>query len=185
MDKAALAHRNSSMAEAFHQRPAKHIIRHALLCAIARLPIRQQRPTDTQRILLIRPDHLGDVLLITPAVHALRTALPEAEIHALVGPWSAKILAAYPEFDKVFTLPYPGFSRSTPNANLHSPYFLALRTARNLRLIGYDSVLILRPDHWWGALLAFLAGIPQRIGYDLADVSPFLTDALEPKREHA
>ena len=59
-----------------------------------------------------------------------------------------------------------------------SPYQLVARIRRGrLRRIGYDTAVIFRPDHWWGALLAHLAGIPRRIGYDLPDVAPFLTDA--------
>ena len=42
----------------------------------------------------------------------------------------------------------------------------------------------MRPDHWWGALLASLAGIPRRIGYDLPGVAPFLTDARPLQHQH-
>jgi len=38
--------------------------------------------------------------------------------------------------------------------------------------------VVLRFDHWWGALLAYLAGIPRRVGYDVAEVRPFLTEAV-------
>jgi heptosyltransferase-2/heptosyltransferase-3 len=42
----------------------------------------------------------------------------------------------------------------------------------------YDVAIIARDDHWWGALLAALAGIPRRIGYNLPETAPFLTNAL-------
>ncbi|MBC7262505.1 MAG: glycosyltransferase family 9 protein, partial [Chloroflexi bacterium] len=32
--------------------------------------------------------------------------------------------------------------------------------------------------HWWGALLAYLAGIPYRLGYAVAECEPFLTTAV-------
>jgi len=38
--------------------------------------------------------------------------------------------------------------------------------------------VVLRFDHWWGALLAYLAGIPRRVGYGVAEVRPFLTEAV-------
>jgi ADP-heptose:LPS heptosyltransferase len=44
--------------------------------------------------------------------------------------------------------------------------------------------VILRPDHWWGAMLAFLAGIPERVGYRMPDVEPFLTDVIGHNHEH-
>lgn len=189
MDKDALAHRdalanrNRLLANAFHALPLKHRLRRAALFDIARLPLPASRFTSMNRLLLIRPDHLGDVLLTTPAIRALRAARPYMEIHALVGPWSADVLSNYPELDFVLTLPFPGFSRE-PKSDWRSPYEMAIRSAAQLRRIGYGSAVILRPDHWWGALVAKLAGIPLRIGYDLPDVAPLLTQKLPHEHRH-
>jgi lipopolysaccharide heptosyltransferase II len=184
MDREALVRRNRAMAEAMHQRPVRHQVRRWGLRALSLLPVEPARAPERARILLVRPDHLGDVLLATPAMRALREARPAAELHALVGPWSGDVLEPCEALDRVLTLPFPGFSR-TPNANLRSPYQLAWATARQLRRIGYSAAVILRPDHWWGALVAWLAGIPIRVGYDLPDVEPFLTLALPWQAEHA
>jgi heptosyltransferase-2/heptosyltransferase-3 len=48
-----------------------------------------------------------------------------------------------------------------------------------------EVAVILRPDHWWGALLAYWAGIPVRVGYDLPGVKPFLTNAIPFTPTHA
>jgi len=184
MDREALVLRNRAMAEAYHATPPKHYIRRVLLRLLAKVPIFKAAQPDTERILLIRPDHLGDMLLTTPAFVALRQARPDAEIHALVGPWAAAVLENNPDIDTVITLDFPGFNRSG-NEHLHSPYQLAWKTARNLRKVGYTHAVILRPDHWWGALVAYLAGIPTRIGYDLTDVALFLTDAIPFEHTHA
>lgn len=184
MDREALILRNRSMTVAFHTTPLKHRVRRALLNTLALVPRLPARRPVRPRILLVRPDHLGDVLLTTPAIHALRRAAPHIELHALVGPWSARVLANYPEIDSVLTLPFPGFSRQ-PNENLRSPYQLAFNAARHLRRIAYDAAIIFRPDHWWGAMVAHLANIPERIGYNLPDTAPFLTTALEHSHQHA
>lgn len=183
MDKLALAHRNRQVAAALHTRSAKEDLRSLLLKLIARLPV-AQIPGSHNRILIIRPDHLGDVLLTLPAIRALRRANPGAEIHALVGSWSADVLAPITEVDLVLTLDFPGFSR-TSDSSLISPYVLAFQTAQNLRRIGYDRVYILRRDHWWGALVAFLGGIPHRYGYDLPDMGLFLTHSIAHQPAHA
>lgn len=184
MDREALVLRNQRMAEAFHQPEFRHRVRRALLVDLARLPLRALKPPVRERILLIRPDHLGDVLLTTPAIHALRRARPHAEIHALVGPWAAEVLAGYDEIDRVLTLPFPGFTRA-PKRGWRFPYQLLWQSARGLRRIGYHSAVIFRPDHWWGALLARFAGIPQRVGYDLPDVGQFLTHRYPHQPTHA
>ncbi len=183
MNREALVLRNRTMTQAYHQVPFKHQVRRSMLRAVASIPFLPMKTAGINRILLIRPDHLGDVLLTTPAIHALRKALPNTEIHALVGPWSASVLANYSEVDLVLTLPFPGFSRH-PKDNWRSPYQLAWTTARHLRHIGYNSAIIFRPDHWWGALVTYLAGFPERIGYSLADTGPFLNHKVEHQDTH-
>lgn len=172
------------MTEAMHKLPVRHLVRRAGLRAASALPVQTITPDERPRFLLIRPDHLGDVLLATPAMRALKALRPHAEIHVLAGPWSADILETCDAVDQILTIPFPGFSRS-PNPNLRSPYELAWDTGRKLRLLRYSAALILRPDHWWGALVAWLAGIPVRIGYALPDVAPFLTNRVPVQRVHA
>ncbi|HVA91762.1 MAG TPA: glycosyltransferase family 9 protein [Chloroflexota bacterium] len=131
-----------------------------------------------QLILVIRPDHLGDVLLTRPAIEALARALPEAELTVAVGPWGRPALGPRPSHE-VLLCPFPGFSRE-PMHPVHR-YRLLVHHARLLRRRRYTLAIIARPDHWWGALLAALAGIPMRIGYATAETAPFLTTALLPE----
>ncbi len=154
---------------------------------------RQSEPAPLQRLLLIKPDHLGDVLLITPALRQLRQQHPQAWIVALVGPWSATILTHNPDIDTLITVPFPGFERrdapDTPAQSLlaaiHTrmwapvrPYLTLVHYALLLRAGQFDTALVLRDDHWWGAALALLAGIPRRIGYAVPACQPFLSTAL-------
>jgi ADP-heptose:LPS heptosyltransferase len=53
---------------------------------------------------------------------------------------------------------------------------LAAAAAR-LRRERYDLAVVLRPDHWWGALLALAAGIPIRVGGRTPETQPLLTHA--------
>ena len=126
---------------------------------------------------MIRPDHLGDLLFLTPALHRLRMARPEAEITALVGPWAKPILERNPDVDSLFTWDIPFFNRRGKASSIE-PYLSAVRLARALRAERFDAALVMRFDFWWGALVAQLAGIPQRVGYALPDVAPFLTKAV-------
>ena len=131
------------------------------------------------RVLVIRPDHLGDLLLTTPALGLLREGLPEAEITALVGPWARPALAGRREVDAVRTCAFPGFTREASGSPL-APYWQLLAEARRLRWVRYDAALVLRVDHWWGAALAAAAGIPLRVGYGVPESRDFLTHALPP-----
>jgi ADP-heptose:LPS heptosyltransferase len=134
-------------------------------------------PGPEQSLLLIRPDHLGDLLFLTPALHALRTALPAARITLLAGTWGLSAVQNNPDLDDVEPCAFPGFERR-PKAGLLAPYRLLAEQARALRERSFDAAVILRFDHWWGAWLAAAAGIPRRLGYERPDTRPFLTEAL-------
>jgi len=158
-------------------RSGKETARLAVL-RMAGMFYRKPSHADAPRsLLLIRPDHLGDVLLMTAALHALRVALPNARITALVGPWSADILRGNPDLNAIETCMFPGFARDDQGSSLSS-YRLLGEMAGRLRAANYDSAVILRFDHWWGAWLAAAAGIPRRVGYDWPETKPFLTEAI-------
>jgi ADP-heptose:LPS heptosyltransferase len=128
-------------------------------------------------VALIRPDHLGDLLFTTPAIRLLREAFPQAHITCLVGPWSKAVIENNPHIDEIALCPFPSFTRQKKRSIIE-PYVILLQCARQLRQRNFDLAFVLRFDHWWGALLAYLAGIPRRVGYDVAEVRPFLTDSV-------
>ncbi|HEU5370444.1 MAG TPA: glycosyltransferase family 9 protein, partial [Ktedonobacterales bacterium] len=155
-----------------------------LAAGLARGGFRRRRPGEIRRVLLIRPDHLGDLLFTTPALAELRRTLPEAHITYLIGPWFREIAARNPHVDEIQTCVVPGFRRERQGAL--EPYRLLWRLASELRGQRYDLAIVLRPDFWWGVWLCYLAGIPLRLGYAEALQTPFLTWALPVRSgEHA
>ncbi len=159
-------------------------MRHTVLAAFgatARLTGRKHLSSlpARPRLLLIRPDHLGDVLLTSPTVEMLRKALPDAHITMIVGPWSEAVAKRDPLVDEVAICPFPGFTRALKGSFLE-PYRLLVSVASTLKSRRYDAALILRFDHWWGAWLAAIAGIPLRAGYGTVECRPFLTHAIDP-----
>lgn len=145
---------------------------------------RAGQPLAAPRILLLRPDHLGDMVMATPVLDALREQLPKADITMLAGPWAGEVVLRHPALEDLTLCDFPGFRRA-PQSPL-SPYILLWKAARELRMKDYDIAINLRPDFWWGAALIYLAGIPRRVGYALAPATPFLTRALPfPEQQHS
>src|SRR5258707_3657434 len=114
------------------------------------------------RILLIRPDHLGDLLLTTPVLHALRTRTPDAHISMMVGPWSSEIVARHPDIDNVITFPFPGFQRAPQK--LWTPYILLFNVAQQLRRENGNIFRKRRTDFRWGRRQSCLSLLPSRAG---------------------
>lgn len=143
-----------------------------------RAAAREARATapDAPRILLIRPDHLGDLVLTTPVLDALKQHAPNAHISMMVGPWSSEIVARHVAIDRLLVLPFPGFRRASQNPL--APYALLASAAKQVRRGNYDLAINLRPDFWWGAALIYLAAIPRRVGYAPRPGAVFLTRAL-------
>jgi ADP-heptose:LPS heptosyltransferase len=174
----------------------KRFLRLLLLRLIAMLarPLVGRTPGAIISVLYIKPDHLGDLLLATPVLAALRQRLPKARVTALVGPWSRMVLERNPDVDVLLTCPFPGFERRPKDegrvivsvlssfifrlSSFVTPYRTLIHYALLLRAGRYDLAIIGRDDHWWGAALALLAGVPLRIGYAVPECRPFLTTAL-------
>ncbi len=155
----------------------RHSLRLLLLRAVAsRLPRSLGRRWPPSRILALRPDHLGDLLFTVPALRLLSDLFPEAELDLAVGSWTQELAQAIPYRRKAVSFPFPGFERR-PKGSFVGPYLAALRLARSIRG-RYDAAVVFRPDHWWGAMVARLAGIETVLGWDHAEVRPFLTHSL-------
>jgi len=109
-------------------------------------------------ILLVRPRLIGDVVLTTPAIRAIRRRYPDARLCYLVEQLAAPVIAANPHVDELITLPYSrGWQRLKDDA----------RTSAALRRRHLDVAIDFHggPRSGW---LTWASGAPVRIGYDVA-----------------
>ena len=107
-----------------------------------------------KNILVYALVNLGDVILTTAATALLRRAYPDAKITMMVKPVVQDAILGSPVIDEVIAFEYHARENS---------FGVMLRMAKELRRRKFDLAVSydrkLRP-----ALLAFLAGIPERIG---------------------
>ena len=109
-----------------------------------------------KRILIVRTDRIGDVLLSTPVIKALRDSYPNAYIAAMVSPYAKDIVDGNPYLDEVIIYDKDG---------KHKSWRRSLKFAQNLKKKKFDLTFLLHPTNR-AHLVAFFAGIPRRIGYD-------------------
>jgi ADP-heptose:LPS heptosyltransferase len=107
--------------------------------------------SKVRRVLLVRLRSIGDTVLSTPCIFALRRFLPNAQIDILVEDWVAPVLDDHPHVDNVVVLERGGMiSRA--------------RVARQIRSTGYDVVYNLHG----GTTATFLtraSGARHRVGF--------------------
>lgn len=108
-----------------------------------------------KNILIVRTDRIGDVVLTTPAIAALRKAYPKARISILVTPQTREIVEGNPDIDEVII-----DDRKNRNRGLLG--FLNL--AGELRKRKFDLAVIFYTKKRTN-LICFLAGIRERAGY--------------------
>jgi len=138
---------------------------------------RKSSADDIKRIVIVRPDHLGDLLFATPALDIVRKAFPGAHITGLVGPWGRAIWLGSPNLDALEVVRFPGIV-DRREVGVLGPYRLLNKTARKLSSGRYDLGIVLRFDHWWGAAMLAAAGVPRRWGYDTPGMKPWLTNMV-------
>jgi heptosyltransferase II len=108
---------------------------------------------SVQRVLIIKPCCLGDMLMATPVVRAVSQQLPEASISVATTEWTKPAIETNPRVDQVIRYPPEGTLRS------------AIRLGWALRSHRYDLGVSL--DRSPGCALAMaVAGIPNRLGID-------------------
>ena len=115
---------------------------------------------NPQRILVIKLDHLGDVLLATPVFSNLRRIYPSAQVHCLVGEWGEVGLRNHPDVDKILRYNARFFYRSGGPKARHKVYnILSL-----LQQQKYDLVIDLR-GNWVTVLFALMKPTRYRLDY--------------------
>jgi heptosyltransferase-2 len=127
--------------------------------------------TKIHRILIRGTNWIGDVVMSLPSLEAVRANFPGRKISVLAKPWVAPLYESYPVVDEVIH-----YHRVT-----WFPRDLAemIRTARRLRHQNFD-LAILFQNAFEAALLAYLAGIRYRVGYN-TDARGFLLSHSVPR----
>ncbi|MCJ7603368.1 MAG: glycosyltransferase family 9 protein, partial [Desulfobulbaceae bacterium] len=125
-----------------------------------------------KKILVRSTNWIGDAIMTTPAVRTIRQNFPEAEISMLAQPWMADVFAASPHVDKIIFYQKKGEHRGLSGM---------LRLSRLLKTMHFDMAIMLQ-NAFEAALLAKMAGIPVRAGYQRDARSLLLTHGM-PIRE--
>ena len=131
-----------------------HILRSLFLLVHKIRPTQQPSAINlncVHRVLLVITTAVGDTLMCTPAVRAIRKALPNADISVMVDRRRIQLLSENPHIDRIII--YPGkFKRLK-------------RLLRELRSVNADLAIILYANDPDIVPLVYLSGAPVRVGW--------------------
>ncbi len=128
-----------------------------------------------KRILVIRLDLIGDLVLSLTVARALKRTYPDAEIDLLAIPSSAKVAVNDPHISEIIMY--------DPNVWRHPRAWLkpknwrdARALLRRLRARHYDLAVSVYAQ--WAAVLAVLSGAKRRVGFGPEGYPGFMTDSV-------
>ncbi|MFZ4538382.1 lipopolysaccharide heptosyltransferase II [Propionivibrio sp.] len=110
---------------------------------------------DCTKALVVAPAWIGDTVMAQPLFRRLHENTPGLRLDALAPSWVAPVMQRMPEIGQIIGNPF-----AHGELSLTARY----RLARQLAQAGYQRAYIL-PNSLKSALIPFLAGIPERVGF--------------------
>ncbi|MCS7032878.1 MAG: lipopolysaccharide heptosyltransferase II [Phycisphaerae bacterium] len=127
------------------------------------------------RILVVQPNWVGDAVMATPALRALRELYPDAQISYLLRRYVKPIYTGLPFADKLIT-----YRTGRTDKKAGKGQFLEL--AARLRTRRFDMAILLS-NSFRSALVCKMAGIRRIVGYDRDGRGFLLSDKLVPFKD--
>jgi len=122
-----------------------------------------------KNILAVRNDRFGEFLLNIPALRALKEAYPQAKLTLAVNPYVVELAECIENVDEIL-----------PWENRKHKFSEILKFSRKLKAKKFDLCVIFNPSKEFN-IISFLAGIPQRVGYN-RKLGILLTHKIEDKK---
>ncbi|MGD1277026.1 MAG: lipopolysaccharide heptosyltransferase II [Tepidisphaeraceae bacterium] len=130
--------------------------------------------SEFRKILVVQPNWIGDAVMATPALRALREHFPHAHIAYLMKRYVKPICTGTPWADQLITY-RSGKTKKKAGKGLFD-------LARRLRSARFD-LAVLMPNSFQAALVCKMANIPRIAGYERDGRGFLLSDKLLPRKE--
>ena len=153
----------------------------SLFCRLCRACVGRRTPAagEPGKILVIRADRIGDMVLATPMFRCLRERYPKAHITCMASTLSSQLIEGNPYIDSIMVYDPPWFDRKKGNKIVRD-YLSVLRLIRTGR---FDMAIDLRGNVLNFFFLMLLGRIRQRVSFDAAFGDFLLTRAVPFKKD--
>ncbi|MEF2277444.1 lipopolysaccharide heptosyltransferase II [Deinococcus sp. YIM 134068] len=130
---------------------------------------------SARNVLAVRLDTLGDVLMTTPALRALKEGHPGRRLTLLTSPPGAAVARLVPEIDEVLVYEAPWLKATAPRLS-SAPDFEMVRLLRERQFDAAAIFTVYSQNPLPSAMLCFLADIPLRLAHCRENPYQLLTD---------
>ena len=131
--------------------------------------------SDPKKILVVQPSWVGDAVMATPTLRAIRDLYPQAHISYLMRRYVKPVYAGMPWADQLIT-----YRTGKTKAKAGKGQFFDLAARLHA---GHFDLAILLPNSFKTALVCKMARIPRILGYERDGRSFLLTDRLLPFKD--
>ena len=131
-------------------------------------------------LLVLRYRFIGDTILTVPFLRNLRRAYPQARIDMMVAPYSSDVLIGTPYVDEFIVYDPPTIHADS--GGRHRTFLSKVRFVADLRKRRYDKAYVLKRS-LSSAVIAFLSGAPERIGFDTESRGFLLTKRVPYRKD--
>jgi heptosyltransferase-2 len=130
--------------------------------------------SEPRNILVVQPSWVGDAIMATPTLRAIRARYPDARITYLMKRYVKPLYSGMPWVDRLITY-RTGKTKKKAGKNL-------FELAARIRSARFDMAILL-PNSFQSALICKMSHIPRIIGYDRDGRGFLLTDKLVPAKD--
>ncbi|HEY9604380.1 MAG TPA: lipopolysaccharide heptosyltransferase II [Allocoleopsis sp.] len=134
-----------------------------------------------ENILCVRLDSIGDVLMTTPAIRAIKESCPGRRITLCTSPAGVEVASLVPEIDDVIVYDAPWMKATAPRTN-SQPEFEMVEKLRSLQFDAAVIFTVFSQNPLPSAFLCYLADIPLRLAHCHENPYQLLTNwVLDPE----
>jgi lipopolysaccharide heptosyltransferase II len=137
---------------------------------------------QARNVLCVRLDYLGDVLMCTPAIRAVKQSAPGRMVTLLSSRSGVAVFPFIPELDNAIEYAAPWMKSSMPHSAVMDMEFI-----QSLRSYAFDAAIIFTSysqSALPAAQMCYLAGIPARLAHSRENPYQLLTDWVTEAEPH-
>jgi lipopolysaccharide heptosyltransferase II len=137
--------------------------------------------SNCKKVLCIRPDNMGDLLMSSPAIRAIKETF-QCQITLLTSSMAANIAAYIDEIDEIITYDLPWVKLNSLDNS--ESFFQLIETLKEKQFDAAVIFTVYSQNPLPSAMVAYLAGIPRRLAYCRENPYDLLTNWVPEKEPY-